>query len=198
MSLSFLGSTSRINECYDLDRYPQEKTLPCACPRYLARQVGDWSSCLIESIAESSDNFPWNDPFNHQIGQLRAGHGYCGAGRRTQAIVCQGEAYNVSSGVCDAPDFAEEMCFSVCPMDCRLSEWTEWSVCESHQRCGLGEQTRSRYLMESSLDGGRDCPELREGEVGWPLRNQVHILYCICVTMDVHPDTLNVQSKLQL
>ncbi|KAK2178091.1 hypothetical protein NP493_563g04022 [Ridgeia piscesae] len=61
-------------------------------------------------------------------------------------------------------DFVEEMCFLPCPRDCELSEWSSWSPCHVTGRCGTGVRKRSRYVVESSLDGGRDCPPLEDGE----------------------------------
>jgi len=60
----------------------------------------------------------------------------------------------------------EEMCFVPCARDCQLSSWTSWTACRTEARCGNGVQTRSRYIIEPSLDGGRDCPStLVDGEV---------------------------------
>jgi len=65
-------------------------------------------------------------------------------------------------------DYMEEMCFVPCARDCQLSSWTTWTVCRTEARCGNGVETRSRYIIEPSLDGGRDCPAtatLSDGEV---------------------------------
>lgn len=62
-------------------------------------------------------------------------------------------------------EFIDEVCFIPCPQDCLLSQWSAWSPCEVSQ-CGLGTQSRYRYLKESSLDGGRECSStLIDGEV---------------------------------
>lgn len=73
-------------------------------------------------------------------------------------------------------DFVEEMCFTPCPRDCQISAWSEWGRCKltSDSRCGLGTQTRFRYLVESNLDGGRKCPPLTEDQVG--------LLFCFLKT----------------
>ena len=58
----------------------------------------------------------------------------------------------------------EEMCFMPCPQDCEMSPWSPWTKCHV-EHCGIGYQNRSRYVIESELDGGRQCPDLYEGEV---------------------------------
>ena len=69
------------------------------------------------------------------------------------------------SVVCDS-EYMEEMCFVPCARDCQLSSWTAWTECRTEARCGNGVQTRSRYIIEQSLDGGRDCPAtFADGEV---------------------------------
>ena len=40
-------------------------------------------------------------------------------------------------------------------------------------RCGTGARTRSRYVVESNLDGGRECPPLDDGEVSGEVVSQV-------------------------
>jgi len=69
-------------------------------------------------------------------------------------------------------DYMEEMCFVPCARDCQLSSWTSWTECQTDVRCGNGVQSRSRYIIEPSLDGGRECPDtLTDGEV-W------HLIMC--------------------
>ncbi len=58
----------------------------------------------------------------------------------------------------------EEMCFEPCPQDCEMSAWSDWTPCHV-DHCGIGYQNRSRYVIEPELDGGRQCPDLYEGEV---------------------------------
>ncbi|KAL8441527.1 hypothetical protein Emed_007553 [Eimeria media] len=47
-----------------------------------------------------------------------------------------------------------------CRVDCLLSEWTAWSEC-SHP-CGLGEQRRTREVLELPTDRGAPCGSLEE------------------------------------
>lgn len=47
-----------------------------------------------------------------------------------------------------------------CPIDCEVSDWTEWSVCTKD--CGTGEQNRTRTVTTAVQHGGEVCPSLEE------------------------------------
>jgi hypothetical protein len=47
-----------------------------------------------------------------------------------------------------------------CPQDCVIGDWSGWSGCD--KPCGGGKQSRTRSVITSAHDGGRDCPELIE------------------------------------
>ena len=43
-----------------------------------------------------------------------------------------------------------------CKVDCKLSEWTDdWSQCS--RRCGGGEQTKTRSVIQKPKNGGAAC-----------------------------------------
>ncbi|XP_060783053.1 spondin-1b isoform X2 [Neoarius graeffei] len=44
-----------------------------------------------------------------------------------------------------------------CPVDCMLSEWTEWSEC--NKSCGKGHMIRTRMIKLEPQFGGVPCPE---------------------------------------
>ncbi|CAH1987108.1 unnamed protein product [Acanthoscelides obtectus] len=46
------------------------------------------------------------------------------------------------------------------PRDCRVSEWSEWSMCS--KSCGIGEMQRRREVVKHARRGGRMCPPLVE------------------------------------
>lgn len=49
---------------------------------------------------------------------------------------------------------------STYPVNCKLSEWREWSECS--EKCGEGTKNRSREIVTPSFNGGRSCDVLEE------------------------------------
>jgi hypothetical protein len=47
-----------------------------------------------------------------------------------------------------------------CPIDCDLSEWSEWGVCSTVCGADSGVQTRSRHVLTSAIREGSACPPL--------------------------------------
>ncbi|XP_043930899.1 thrombospondin type-1 domain-containing protein 7B [Protopterus annectens] len=115
---------------------------------------------LIESI-------PCEDPVCYRWHILEKGpcernSAECGRGSRFQKGVCRDErGVAVSSAHCSADIPPEHIsCDIPCPMDCVLSEWSEWSVC-SHScssRNVEGKQTRTRWILAPHGEGGKPCP----------------------------------------
>ncbi|CAD6237079.1 GSCOCG00002130001-RA-CDS [Cotesia congregata] len=48
-------------------------------------------------------------------------------------------------------------------VDCEVSEWGTWSVCDN--LCGVGIQTRIRVITKSKQNGGKHCPQLEQSRV---------------------------------
>ncbi|XP_011494438.1 PREDICTED: somatomedin-B and thrombospondin type-1 domain-containing protein-like [Ceratosolen solmsi marchali] len=44
--------------------------------------------------------------------------------------------------------------------DCTVSDWSEWSECNN--KCGLGHQTRNRFIVRPNRNGGKACPETEQ------------------------------------
>lgn len=48
----------------------------------------------------------------------------------------------------------------VCPIDCEVSSWSEWDDCD--KSCGTGKQRRTREIIKSANETGKECPNLSE------------------------------------
>jgi hypothetical protein len=46
---------------------------------------------------------------------------------------------------------------NLCPVDCVVGAWTEWSKCSSH--CGGGVSMRTRPILTPNSQGGAACPQ---------------------------------------
>merc|ERR1719272_2501271 len=44
---------------------------------------------------------------------------------------------------------------SLCPVDCKMSEWTGWAKCS--RKCGGGEQYRTRSVQQPAVASGAAC-----------------------------------------
>jgi hypothetical protein len=49
-----------------------------------------------------------------------------------------------------------------CPINCAVSEWSDWSACTAE--CGGGAETRRRTIVVPAAFGGADCPGLAESK----------------------------------
>ncbi len=57
------------------------------------------------------------------------------------------------------PDVAND-CDNPLPVDCEVSDWSDWSTCT--ETCGGGTRTRTRSIELPAKDGGAACPALEE------------------------------------
>lgn len=54
---------------------------------------------------------------------------------------------------CSGTNWEEKACSGTqCPTNCKVSEWTEWSVCSVP--CDLGTQQRTRTVTTAAVLGG--------------------------------------------
>lgn len=62
---------------------------------------------------------------------------------------------------CPTNLYEERQCNSQdCPVDCFVSEWSDWSDCS--KECGGGKETRTRTVLVQDAFGGKKCPTLTE------------------------------------
>lgn len=81
----------------------------------------------------------------------------CGGGQseRTRTVITQPQ---FNGRECDATIETTGCNEQSCPIDCVVSDWSDWSGCSTG--CGGGTQTRTRYIVTDSQNGGAACPVL--------------------------------------
>lgn len=81
----------------------------------------------------------------------------CGSGQqsRTRNIVVQPNADGVA---CPHVTEYKNCVMPDCPIDCVMSEWSEWSDCDVD--CGDGTQTRTRTVLSQPQNGGAACSDV--------------------------------------
>lgn len=60
--------------------------------------------------------------------------------------------------ICNLPQLEDEVkhlgpCNT--PVDCKYSDWTDWSRCS--KSCGDGKKSRSRSIISEPVNGGKQC-----------------------------------------
>ncbi|XP_063145580.1 spondin-1 [Candoia aspera] len=79
----------------------------------------------------------------------------CGKGMRTRQRMLKSAA---ELGDCNEELEQVEKCMlPECPMDCDLTEWSQWSEC--NKSCGKGHMIRTRMIKMEPQFGGAPCPE---------------------------------------
>jgi len=80
----------------------------------------------------------------------------CGGGRQilTRTITVQPS----NGGAACGPLQAEQSCNErVCPVDCEMEDWSEWSSCSAD--CGGGVKSKVRSITSAAEHGGEPCGE---------------------------------------
>ncbi|XP_033098167.1 thrombospondin type-1 domain-containing protein 7B-like [Anneissia japonica] len=113
----------------------------CECNRY-SWKLSYWGACELHS------------------------HAICGAGKQARSLDCINQmGVPVAWSVCQKYNLPQESvlvqdCLVLCPIDCKMSQWSEWTSCS--QTCGLGGiMSRSRQMLQTPNDAGEACPPER-------------------------------------
>lgn len=77
----------------------------------------------------------------------------CGRGVRTRQRMLKSDPAECTEEL----EQTEKCMLPECPVDCMMSEWSEWSEC--NKSCGKGHTIRTRMIKLEPQFGGRPCPE---------------------------------------
>lgn len=88
----------------------------------------------------------------------------CGGGEQTRTRAIKNIAQN-GGKECGELSEVRECGTAPCkvdapPINCELSEWGGWSICD--KECGTGSQTRNRRILTSAANGGQECGALTD------------------------------------
>uniref|UniRef100_A0A7N6AJU9 Spondin-1 n=1 Tax=Anabas testudineus TaxID=64144 RepID=A0A7N6AJU9_ANATE len=77
----------------------------------------------------------------------------CGRGVRTRQRMLKSDPAECTEEL----EQVEKCMLPECPVDCMVSEWSEWSEC--NKSCGKGHMIRTRMIKQEPQLGGSLCPE---------------------------------------
>ncbi|CAB3372223.1 Hypothetical predicted protein [Cloeon dipterum] len=112
--------------------------------------VGGWEDCKLRS----------EDQFRG-----------CGAGEQSRSVQCMYEPphetpVKVASSKCDPESRPANhtICHTICPGECVVSPWSDWSPCELPCRQGARRERTRAVLRAPALHATRTCPPLIESQ----------------------------------
>jgi len=143
-----------------------------SCNRKLSRQIlrhplptGRKCESLTKTEPCSTSQYYWHTGLWLNCALTNDSH-LCGNGLRNRVVTCTRKADNESvsdyycMGIVPKPSH-QELCNIACPIDCNVTKFKPWSMCNSS--CDIdGIQTRQRHILIHPNEFGRPCPHLEE------------------------------------
>ncbi|XP_071957188.1 thrombospondin type-1 domain-containing protein 7A-like isoform X2 [Antedon mediterranea] len=115
------------------------------------RVCGHWDNCR----SHHWQVYPWETCVSDDFGT-------CGHmnGTQIRKVLCEMDSEpSIDESMCDPslkPNVSRP-CDVICPIDCRLSLWSEWTQCSAS--CGNGTRYRTQRIFTLNHYGGEACPD---------------------------------------
>merc|ERR1719183_3473890 len=126
----------------------QDQYFGAPCPVLQKMEPCEQDPCPIDCVYEP-DWSEWGECSNECGGGLK---------QKSRAIKVRDEFNGEPCGATQASMTCNE---GACDVDCKLSEWTQWTECS--KMCGGGLQTRTKLVLEEAQGDGI-CTDIHETE----------------------------------
>eukprot|EP00397_Hematodinium_sp_SG-2012_P000943 GEMP01000944.1.p1 GENE.GEMP01000944.1~~GEMP01000944.1.p1 ORF type:complete len:1628 (+),score=304.02 GEMP01000944.1:2-4885(+) len=143
------GQGGRMNRVRIVTRYEAHGGAKCVGESNEKRECGEDIICPIPRDCLWSEWQVWSNCSKS-----------CGGGQRTRHRMIATEA-QAGGAECEAKPSVEmggcndESCNLVTTVDCKFSDWGEWSNCS--KSCDTGERSRQRSIEKEPVDNGKPC-----------------------------------------
>lgn len=150
------GGTQTRKRNYVISESERNKELNpfnASCPPPMLLQEQPCNTFPCDADCELSDWSPWS-----------ACDVPCGMGlsTRTQDVIQEGVGAGIPCPYREG-NIQRKPCYAgVCPQNCVVSAWSEWSSCVTESSCGAGVVTRTREVLTYPVPEGEPCPALME------------------------------------
>ncbi|XP_074542609.1 thrombospondin type-1 domain-containing protein 7A [Halichoeres trimaculatus] len=124
-------------------------------------QTGSWGQCIEDSSIPAT---------NTSAGRARGDDVSCSVGMQTRKVIC----VRVNVGQVPPKKCPESLrpdtvrpCLLPCKRDCIVTPYSDWSPCPTMCRADGNmkkKQNRKRIVIQSTANGGQDCPEVLSQE----------------------------------
>lgn len=119
-----------------------------ACP-----PLTESKDCQVKPCSKDCEVYPWGDWTGCSKG--------CKGGIRKRTRLVKQKASD-GGKACPILEETENCSEKPCPVNCKVSQWGEWSGCS--KACNGGIRTRSRKVLQVNRFDGEECPVLTQTE----------------------------------
>ncbi|KAK3612198.1 hypothetical protein CHS0354_016588 [Potamilus streckersoni] len=130
------------------------------CPPSRLLQEEELCPTTIQCAVYVWQTDPWEEPCEATDMKKR-----CGNGVMKRHVNCyneQGQPVNDQRCTLDVKPAETKTCTVPCPIDCKLTEYSDWSPCTTtcwEAKQVVSVQTRQRFILQQAQYGGAPCPE---------------------------------------